>query len=277
MTLQDGTSTGNHFRTDLLVGMTSTSRSEQRPRVVAVVQARMGSTRLPGKVLADVAGRPMLQWVVTRVGRSSSVDEVVVATTTLAQDDILQGLGDELGVRVVRGDALDVLSRYTLAVGETGADVVVRVTSDCPFIDPDLTTTVVTTLVGSEPPIDYVSNALPPRSYPRGLDVEAVTSSALLEADRLDTDPGTREHVTPYIAESDRFRITAVANEEDLSAVRWTVDTAADLDVVRRIAEYFGGRDTMTWQDLLAAWRTHPAWHELNADVEQKEIRRRMS
>ena len=147
----------------------------------------MGSTRLPGKVLADIAGRPMLEWVLTRVARSSSVDEVVLATTTLSQDDALQALAGELGVRVVRGDALDVLSRYVLAVGETGADVVVRVTSDCPFIDPGLTTTVVSTLIDADPPIDYVSNALPPRSFPRGLDVEAVTSHALLEADRLDS------------------------------------------------------------------------------------------
>ena len=239
-----------------------------------MVQARMGSTRLPGKVLAEISGRPMLQWVVTRVRRSSLVDEVVVATTTLAQDDVLIDLGEAMEVRVVRGKSLDVLSRYVLAARETDADVVVRVTSDCPFIDPDLTTTVVSTLVGADRPIAYVSNTLPPRSFPRGLDVEAVTRSALLEGDRLDADPGTREHVTPFIRESGRFGVGAVANEEDFSAIRWTVDTEADLDVVRRMAEHFEGRDTMTWHELLGAWRAHPAWHALNADVEQKPVRR---
>jgi spore coat polysaccharide biosynthesis protein SpsF (cytidylyltransferase family) len=247
-----------------------------RPKrtVVAVVQARMGSTRLPGKVLAEIAGRSMLQWVVSRVGRADAVDEVVVATTTLAQDDVLEEVAGRMGVRVVRGDASDVLSRYAAAARATHADVIVRVTSDCPFIDPDLTTTVVDSLLRSDPPVDYVSNALPPRTFPRGLDAEAMTRVALLEADGRDRDPGTREHVTPFIAESGLFRVAAVANAEDLSAVRWTVDTEADLDVVRRMASHFGGRDTMTWHELLDAWRAHPDWQALNADVVQKEVRR---
>ncbi len=234
----------------------------------------MGSTRLPGKVLADIAGRPMLEWVVTRVGRATAVDEVVVATTTLGQDDVLVERARDLGVRAVRGDADDVLSRYVAATRETEADIVVRVTSDCPFIDPDLTSRVVARLRDADPGVDYVSDALPPRTFPRGLDVEAVTIRALLEADRLDSDPGTREHVTPFIAESGRFRVAAVSNDEDLSDVRWTVDTEADLEVARRIAEHFGGRDTMSWRELLEVWRAHPDWQALNAEVRQKEIRR---
>jgi spore coat polysaccharide biosynthesis protein SpsF (cytidylyltransferase family) len=233
----------------------------------------MGSTRLPGKVLADIAGRSMLEWVLTRVARAAGVNEVVVATTTLTEDNVVQESGDQLGVRVVRADPFDVLGRYVVAAREAEADVVVRVTADCPFIDPELITSVVERVLGAGPPIDYVSNTIEPRTFPRGLDVEAMTRRALLEADRLDSDPESREHVTPFIRESGRFLIASVTNDEDVSAVRWTVDTAADLELVRRMADAFGGRDTVTWRELLQAWRAHPDWWALNAHVAQRQVR----
>jgi len=241
-------------------------------RVVAVVQARMGSTRLPGKVLTDIAGRTMLDRVLTRLERSVRVDEVVVATSTLAPDDAIVAAGAELGFRVVRGDALDVLSRYAVAARASEADVVVRVTSDCPFIDPDVVSSVVGALVDAPEPVDYAANTLEPRSYPRGLDCEVMTVAALLEADRLDDDPGTREHVTPFIRDSGRYRLVAVAHPVDLSAIRWTVDTDEDLELARQMAAHFGGRDDVPWLELLRAWQERPAWQALNAQVEQKPV-----
>jgi spore coat polysaccharide biosynthesis protein SpsF (cytidylyltransferase family) len=244
------------------------------PRVVAIVQARMGSTRLPGKVLADIAGHTMLERVVRRLGRCDRLDEVVVATSTLAQDDAIVDACDRLGVQVVRGDPLDVLGRYALAARATDADIVVRVTSDCPFIDPDVVSAVVAALVDAEPSVDYASNTMTPRTFPRGLDVEAFTAAALFDADRHDRDPGTREHVTPFIQDPARFRSAAVVWADDLSAIRWTVDTEADLDVARRLAGAFAGRLDPGWLELLDVWRQHPEWHDLNAHIEQKKVER---
>ena len=242
-------------------------------RVVGVIQARMGSTRLPGKVLKDIAGQTMLDRVVRRLGRSERLDEVVVATSTLPEDDPLLEQAEHLSVEVVRGDALDVLSRYVVAAEQTAADVVVRVTSDCPFIDPELVTAVIGALVDADGHVDYASNTLEPQTFPRGLDVEVLRTQALLEADRLDQNPATREHVTPFIRDSGRYRLARVANDEDLSALRWTVDTDEDLALARQMAAHFEGSDTMSWRDLLEAWREHPSWHSLNAHVEQKKVR----
>lgn len=240
-------------------------------RVVAIVQARMGSTRLPGKVLALIAGRTMLDRVVTRVGRSVAVDDVIVATSTLAQDDAIVEHCQTLGVRVERGDPLDVLTRYAHVVRNTEADVVVRITGDCPFIDPSLVSIVVASLLETDG-ADYAANVLEPRTFPRGLDVEAMTASALLEADALDGDPGRREHVTPFIRDSGRYRLVGTRHHQDLSFVRWTVDTSDDLELACVMAEHFGGSDDTTWTDLLSAWMSHPSWQPINAHVEQKKV-----
>lgn len=242
--------------------------------LVVVVQARMGSTRLPGKVLADIAGRTMLDRVVTRLCRTPGIDEVVVATSDLPQDVRIVEHGDQLGVRVVCGDPLDVLSRYALAARATAAGVVVRATADCPFIDPELTATVIDALTNANGAVDYASNAIEPRTYPRGLDVEVMTATALLEADELDRDLGSREHVTPFIRDSGRYRLAAVVNDQDLSAMRWTVDTLEDLELARLMATHVDGADDVSWRDLVAAWRTHPEWAAVNAHIEQKKVPR---
>lgn len=244
-------------------------------RVVAVVQARMGSTRLPGKVLTAIAGRTMLDRVVTRLGRSAAVEEVIVATSTLVQDDPIVAHCNTLGVRVERGDPLDVLARFARVARAVDADVVVRITADCPFIDPFLVSAVVTALVDADPAADYAANVLDPRTYPRGLDAEAMTVAALLEADRLDDDPASREHVTPFIRDSGRYRLAGTRHQEDLSAIRWTVDTSEDLRLACTMAEHFDGSDETPWTDLLAAWLSHPSWHQINATVAQKRVARR--
>ena len=240
-------------------------------RVIAIVQARTGSTRLPRKVLSDLVGRTMLERVVERIVRAAQVDGVVVATTSLAEDDAIVTLCQRRGWNSYRGVAEDVLDRYHEAAGAFGADVVVRITSDCPLIDPDILDSVVACLLGDRH-IDYASNTLPPRTYPRGLDVEAFRAEALDEAWQEDTNPASREHVTPFIyGHPDQFRLAAVHNEEDFSHVRWTVDTADDLRVVEWIYRSFVDQH-FSWRDALELVMRNPSVLEWNRHVVQKEV-----
>lgn len=237
-------------------------------RTVAIVQARTGSTRLPGKVLLPLLGRPVLEHVVRRVRRARTLDDVVVATTTTDADDRIEELAHLNGWPVVRGSEQDLLDRYLLAARTFRADRVVRITSDCPLIDPDLVDDVVAALDASG--ADYASNTLPPRTYPRGLDVEAVTTSALEIAGREDDDPASREHATPYVyRHPERFQLRRVAGTRDLSGHRWTLDTPEDLALIGRIFEALG-RDDFAWTDALAVVEQHPDWSVVNRHVRQK-------
>lgn len=237
--------------------------------VWAVIQARTGSTRLPSKVLADLAGTTMLERVVERVARAETIDGVVVATTIEAADDPIVDVLADRAVTVVRGSHHDVLDRYHDALLATEADVVVRVTSDCPLIDPHLIDDVVRAL---GPDADYASNTLEPRTYPRGLDVEVVAAEALERAWSEDQDPALREHVTPYIYRNpERFVLRRVHGDADHSGHRWTVDTAEDLALVRRIYDLLGD-DPFTWRDVLALIEANPTWSELNQHVRQKPV-----
>src|SRR5262249_12160461 len=168
-------------------------------RTVAIVQARMGSSRLPGKVLQDLGGEPMLARVLSRLGRSRTLDEVVVATTTEPADDILERFCQERGRPCFRGSEHDVLDRYYKAATAERAAVVVRITSDCPLIEPAIVDRVVAEFQERQPGIDYASNVLPRRTYPRGLDTEVMSFAALDRAWHEDHVPASREHVTPYI------------------------------------------------------------------------------
>lgn len=237
--------------------------------VWAVIQARTGSSRLPGKVLADIGGKPMVHRVIERIMPANSLDGIVVATTTEPTDDPIVDVLANQDVRVVRGSEDDVLDRYHDALAVTGADVVVRITSDCPLVDPGLLDKVVHAL---DVDADYASNTLEPRTYPRGLDVEATTASALERAWLRDRDPASREHVTPYIyRHPDEFRLRRVASDRDLSHHRWTVDTVEDLALVRRIHQALG-EGAYSWRDVLALVETHPDWGDLNRHVHQKQV-----
>jgi spore coat polysaccharide biosynthesis protein SpsF len=197
-------------------------------RTVAVIQARMGSTRFPGKVLADLCGRPVLAHVIDRVSRATTVDAVVVATTTDPADDRIAEL--DLGVKVSRGPVDDVLSRFLASAREHSADVVVRITADCPLLDPAILDTVVR--ARAEVGAEYASNVKPP-TYPEGYDVEAVTLECLERLDVEALSDWEREHVTVRIREHpDEFRTVNVVNDRDLSAIRLTVDVARDLERV---------------------------------------------
>jgi spore coat polysaccharide biosynthesis protein SpsF len=237
-------------------------------KTVAIIQARLGSTRLPRKVLLPLAGRPMLAHVVERVRRATRVDEVLVATTTNPADHEIVELCNELGCSCFRGDEHDVLDRYFQATKASAASTVVRITSDCPLIDPTVIDQVLDALVESA--ADYASNIAPRRTFPRGLDTEAFTAATLERCWRDATEPSSREHVTAFIyRHPERFRLECVSHSEDCSAHRWTVDTPEDYALIERIYRHFG-HNLFGWKDVLTLLESHPDWVDLNADVPQK-------
>jgi spore coat polysaccharide biosynthesis protein SpsF len=231
----------------------------------------MGSTRLPGKVLLDLQGRPVLARCLERLKRAESLARIVVATTTLAMDDVLEKWCVDNGWDCFRGHPEDLLDRYYQAALGVGAGVVVRCTSDCPLIDPALVDRVVGEFLARQPGLDYACNRRPRYTFPRGLDTEVMTMAALARAWREDADPAWREHVTPYIYLSGRFRCHGVMTEPDLSRYRLTVDTPEDLELLRLVYAHFG-HDRMAWQEVVAALEQHPDWAAINADIVQKAV-----
>jgi spore coat polysaccharide biosynthesis protein SpsF (cytidylyltransferase family) len=217
----------------------------------------MSSTRLPGKVLADVEGEPMLVLLLKRLARTPSVGRIVVATSDDPSDDPIAGIAREAGFDVYRGSLGDVLSRFTGAArGHDGP--IVRVTGDCPLTDPRVVEAIVQRFV-STPGAMYASN-VEERSYPDGLDIEVFSPEALSLADRLATDPSDREHVTTVMRRHrDRFPSASVVGAQRLGDVRWTVDDAEDLEFVRAVAARLGNdRYTATMNDILDAIRRVP-------------------
>ena len=241
-------------------------------KVVAIIQARAGSSRLPGKVLRPLAGVPMLMRVINRVRRAASIDETAVATTDQAVDDEIAELCAAEKVPVYRGSEDDVLDRYYGAACACKADVVVRITSDCPFSDPGLIDAVVGALPADATGLDYCSNVQPQRHYPRGLDVEAFTRAALEYAWRNDRDPALREHVTPYMyRHPERYRMYSVVDAEDHSGHRWTVDTQEDFALASTIYDHFG-HDHFTWHEVLDLVQRRPEISALNRHVRQRDL-----
>lgn len=207
------------------------------PRVLAVIQARMGSTRLPGKVLLRVAGDTVLGHVVRRVRNARGVDRTVVATTTLPEDDTLVSIAEAHGAEVVRGPADDVLARYAMAFSSHGGEVGVRVTADCPCLDPQLLSDGLEQFVSAEPQPDYLSNTLE-RSFPRGYDFEVFRVEALLIAAAEAQDTYSREHVTPFLyRHPERFRLMTFRREDPANTAGWrlTLDTPEDWRVLEHL------------------------------------------
>jgi len=219
------------------------TRTESPPRTVAIVQARYRSTRLPGKVLREVRGRPLLDWMLERLRGAESLDEVVLATSGSPFDDPIAEWARANGVALFRGSEEDVLDRYHRAAQAFDAEVVVRLTSDCPLIDPAVVDRVVEAMHAAGGQLDYVANTCPPTgSYPDGMDVEVIDARALGRAWREARDPLHREHVTFELWKNpDRYRLLRVDAPEDLSDVRITVDYPDDLSVVERVLEHFDG------------------------------------
>ncbi|MCS7248455.1 MAG: glycosyltransferase family protein [Anaerolineales bacterium] len=277
---------------------------------VAIIQARCGSKRLPEKVLLDIGGKPMLQRVIERTQRATQIDEVIVATTVAPEDEAIVQLCRALGVPVAQGSVLDVLDRFYRAARDFRANVVVRITADCPLIDPAVIDQVVKAFwewgkpsfpahfppeTGNRVGWDFAANRLPPpwkRTYPIGLDVEVCTFQALERAWREATKPYHREHVMPYIYEEERsvhvstlqsppvipeappgfFRVLRVDHDPDYGSYRWTVDTPEDLQLVRQIYAHFGSRSDFSWLEVLDLFKRHPELAQINASVPHKAV-----
>jgi len=230
----------------------------------------MGSTRLQGKGLVDLVGKPLVERVLERAVRSTLADEVVLATTDLPTDDELAAYVAGLGFRVVRGSSDDVLDRYASAADKAAADVIVRITCDCPFVEPALIDEAVAAVTAGG--VDYVTNTLL-RTYPIGLDVEAFTRDALLVAHAEAVEPHEREHVTPFIYQRPtRFRLRNLAAPEWATHPEWrlTVDTAEDLELARLL--YAGLSDDFTLSEVVALVKRDPSVLETNSGVEHKHV-----
>jgi spore coat polysaccharide biosynthesis protein SpsF len=240
-------------------------------KVVLIMQARMGSERLPGKVLKPVAGKPLLQYELTRLSRCQFVGETVVATTTNPADDAIVEFCRQHGVLWFRGSEEDVLSRYYEAAVWRSADVVVRVTADCPLIDPALVDDTVKFYLTHRTEYDYVSNVLK-RTYPRGMDCEVFSFSALKQAFDEAKDRKEREHVTPFIyGRPERFKLGGVAGAEDQSCLRLTVDTSEDFDLIEKvITALYPAKHDFSLADIVSLLKQRPEWASINQNIKQK-------
>jgi spore coat polysaccharide biosynthesis protein SpsF len=243
-------------------------------KTVAIIQARMSSSRLPGKVLKEAGGRPLLERMVERVKRSERVDEVLVATTVDPSDDTIADFCKQNGIKYFRGNLMDVLDRYYQASLAASAQIVVRLTGDCPLIDPALIDETLALMESKQ--ADFACNRLPPpmtRTYPIGLDVEAVTFAALKTAWKLATEKHEREHVMPYFYEvPGRFKVVKLDYPTDYGSLRWTVDTPEDLEFVRAVYTGLDNRNDFSWLEVLKLVQDHPEISEINAGVHHKTM-----
>lgn len=217
------------------------------PEVVAVIQARSGSTRLPGKVLRTLMGVSVLEHVIHRVRAAPGIDRVVVATTTLAADDAVAARAEAAGAAVTRGSEADVLSRFAQAFREHGGRIGVRVTSDCPCLDPVLLGQAIREFRSADPAVDYLSNAIE-RTFPRGYDIEVFRVDALLEANSSAMDDSSREHVTPYLyRHPEHFRIAALTRPDPCGTAEWrlTLDTEEDWRVISALFDSLGHKSLL--------------------------------
>ena len=250
----------------------------------------MLSSRLPGKILADIAGQPMLGRVYLRTSRAASVAGTIFATTTDPSDDPVAEYCEFSGIPFTRGSLYDVLDRYYQTARQARADLVVRVTADCPVIDPALIDDVVNTLLDGK--YDFACNRLPPpwqRTYPIGLDVEACTFQVLENAWKEADEPQHREHVMPFFYEGAQlsaisrqlsegvsprgFRIALLNHTTDFGEYRWTVDTPQDLEFIRQVYSRFQGRDDFSWKDVLDLVHREPDLMKINAGIRHKTLK----
>jgi spore coat polysaccharide biosynthesis protein SpsF len=259
-------------------------------KTIAIIQARVNSSRLPGKVLLDIGGQPMLRRVVERVRRSSRLNGLVVATTLDGSDDPLVSFCQGHGYDCVRGSQFDVLDRYYQAACLLSAEIIVRITADCPVIDPGLIDETLAEFLRSG--VDFAANRLPPpfgRTFPIGLDIEVCSFACLERAWKEATQPHQREHVMPYLYEDAilevcsptlskgttgrGFKVLMLNHVPDYGDLRWTVDTSEDLDFMRQVYTAFNGREDFSWQDLLNLVQERPELTRINAGVKHKSLR----
>ncbi|MCG6184556.1 glycosyltransferase family protein [Anoxybacillus sp. LAT_38] len=242
-------------------------------KVAAIIQARVGSTRLPGKVLKKVLGKTLLEYQMERVKRAKAIDEIIIATTTKESDDPIVQLCQQLSIPYYRGSEEDVLLRYYEAATKFNVDVIVRLTSDCPIIDPNVIDKVVEHYLENKDRYDYVSNTLT-RTYPRGLDTEVMSYEVLKRVHEEAKELVYREHVTAYIYHHpDQFRLCNVSNEKDESKHRWTVDTEEDFELIEKIiSKLYPENTNFNMDDVLKLIDENPTWFDINSHIEQKKL-----
>lgn len=242
-------------------------------RVVAIIQARCGSTRFPNKVFADLCGKPFIWHVVNRLKFVHLLDHIVLATTDRPSDDKLYNWAKENGVDVYRGSESNVLKRYYETANYAKADVIVRITADDPFKEPSLIDKAINTLQTGG--YDFVCNNCPP-SYPEGLDIEVFTKAVLDKEEKLSTSNFEREHVTQYIYHHpEEFKIFNISNVgENLSYLRWTVDTKSDFQMVTRIYSFLYKNESEIFymDDILQLLKKYPEIGMMNSDVTRSEM-----
>jgi glutamate-1-semialdehyde 2,1-aminomutase len=237
-------------------------------KIVALVQARMGSTRLPGKVLKPIVNKPMIELLLTRLSQSNELNEIVVAASEEAQNDKLQSVVESLGYQCTRGSEKDVLNRFYESAKSLKADVVVRITGDCPLIDSTLVDECIQGYQNSK--VDYFSN-VDPATYPDGLDIEVMSFKSIQRANNETDSEFDREHVTPYIRNSDSFSKASMSHTEDLSSQRWSVDEPEDLVVVTNIFEHFSPDILFDWKQVLELRKLQPVLFTENQLIKNNE------
>ena len=237
-------------------------------KIIAIVQARMGSTRLPGKVLKPIVNKPMIELLLTRLSQSKELDQIVVATSMDPKNDQLQMVVESLGFRCIKGSENDVLSRYYTIAKSVSADVIVRITGDCPLVDPVLVDKCIREFKKIE--VDYLSNTNP-ATYPDGLDVEVMSFASLEKANNETNSEFDREHVTPFIRNNNILSKSSISHTQDLSSLRWTVDEPEDLIVVTNIFEYFSPDIFFNWQQVLELSHTNPGLFHANQQIKNNE------
>ncbi|WP_252231541.1 glycosyltransferase family protein [Clostridium sp. ZBS15] len=242
-------------------------------KVVCIVQARVGSTRLPGKVLKEICGKTVLEHDVNRLKLVPNIDEIVIATTVESQDDKILYEANRLGVKYFRGSENDVLSRYYFAAKENNADIVIRVTSDCPCLDYKILKDMIDMYLDKSNDIDYISNTID-RTYPRGYDVEIFSFDALEKVYNNAKKDYEREHVTPYLYDlNNKFRILSYKNSKDYSKYRVTLDTEEDLQVIKAIYEaLFEENGYFLLEDVVNFLNKNPQIVSINENIEQKKL-----
>ena len=243
-------------------------------KVVCIMQARVGSSRLPAKVLKKIAGKTVLEHDVDRLNRVKSIDEIVIATTIEERDYKIVDEANRLGVKFFRGSEDDVLSRYYFAAKENNADVVVRVTSDCPLLDSKVTDEIIRFYLDNYPRYDYVSNTLD-RTYPRGLDTEVFSFKALEKAFYEAKEDFQREHVTPFIWDNNKEFINyQFKQSEDNSNLRLTLDTEEDLKLITEVySELYDDNNNFGLEEVTSLFKRRPELIDINKEIEQKKIK----
>lgn len=241
-------------------------------RVVCIVQARMGSTRLPGKVLMKIQGSSVLGHVVSRLNKVYNIDEIVVATTDNEEDYSIVKECEKMGVEYFRGSESNVLERYYKAADYYNADIVVRVTSDCPLIDPEVTYEIIEEYKNNTDKIDYISNCIK-RTYPRGLDIEVFSFKALKMAYNDAMEDSEKEHVTPYIWKNHNiFNLASYEGVVDYSHIRITLDTQEDFELINNIYTSFDNEYDIRLEDIILLFNSNPKLFQINKNIIQKCI-----